>query len=136
MNEEKKKKLPSTAWEKGQSSPNKYGRGGNPDKPKTKSKPVSTLRKTLSKLRNLEVKSLENVEKSVNGEAVDKESLASSKWVISTIVTVQRACVSEELAVHGIKSDLENEPEEVEKEDEEPKVRFSLHVLPKKEDLE
>lgn len=135
MSEEKKKKLPPTAWPEGH-CPNKYGRGGNPDKPKTKSKPVSTLRKTLSKLRNLEVKSLENVEKSVNGEAVDKESLASSKWVISTIVTVQRACVSEELAVHGIKSDLENEPEEVEKEDEEPKVRFSLHVLPKKEDLE
>jgi hypothetical protein len=133
---EKEKKLPSTAWEKGQSSPNKYGRGGNPDKPKTKSKPVSTLRKTLSKLRNLEVKSLENVEKSVNGEAVDKESLASSKWVLTTIVTVQRACVSEELAVHGIKSDLENESEEVEKEDEEPKVRFQLHCLPTKADLE
>lgn len=133
--EDKKKKGPSTMWPEGH-CPNKYGRGGNPDKPKTKSKPVSTLRKTLSKLRNLEVKSLENVEKSVNGEVVDKESLASSKWVISTIVTVQRACVSEELAVHGIRSDLagDNEPEE--KEDEEPKVRFQLHCLPTKADLE
>ena len=135
MSEEKKKKLPPTAWPEGH-CPNKYGRGGNPDKPKTKSKPVSTLRKTLSKLRNLESKSLENIEKSVNGEEVDKEVLSSSKWVVQQVVSVQKACVSEELAVHGIRSDLagDNEPEE--KEDEEPKVRFSLHVLPKKEDLE
>jgi hypothetical protein len=51
-------------------------------------------------------------------------------------VSVQKACVSEELAVHGIRSDLagDNEPEE--KEDEEPKVRFQLHCLPTKADLE
>lgn len=135
MSEEKKKKLPPTAWPEGH-CPNKYGRGGNPDKPKTRSKPVSSLRKTLSKLKALETKSLENIENSVNGQEVDKECLASSKWVISTVVSVQKACVSEELAVHGIRSDLagDNEPED--KEDEEPKVRFQLHCLPTKADLE
>lgn len=124
-----KDNLPSTAWEKGKSA-NPTGR------PKGTGRPVSSLRKTLTKLKTLENKSLENIEKSVNGEEVDKEVLSSSKWVVQQVVSVQKACVSEELAVHGIRSDLagDNEPEE--KEDEEPKVRFQLHCLPTKADLE
>lgn len=133
MSEEKKKKLPPTAWPDGY-CPNKFGRGGNPDKPKTRGKPVSSLRKTLSKLKALETKSLENIEKSVNGEEVDKECLASSKWVITTAVSVQKACVAEELAVHGIRSD--NAEDTQEEKDEEPVTRFSLQMLPTPKDLQ
>ena len=133
MSEEKKKKLPPTAWPEGH-CPNKFGRGGNPDKPKTRGKPVSSLRKTLSKLKSLETRSLENVEKSVNGEEVDKECLASSKWVCQQIVAVQKACVAEELAVHGIRSD--NAEDTQEEKEEEPQVRFSLHQLPTPRDLQ
>lgn len=124
-----KDKLPSTAWEKGKSA-NPNGR------PKGTGRPVSSLRKTLTKLKTLENKSLENIEKSVNGEEVDKEVLSSSKWVVQQVVSVQKACVSEELAVHGIRSDLAGDNESEEKEDEEPKVRFQLHCLPTKADLE
>lgn len=127
------KKLPSTAWKPGETG-NRFGRGGNPDKPKTRGKPVSSLRKTLSKLKALETKSLENIEKSVNGEEVDKECLASSKWVINSVVSVQKACVAEELAVHGIRSD--NAEDAQEEKEEEPQVRFSLHQLPTPRDLQ
>ena len=128
MSEEKKKKGPPTMWEKGAPSPNPAGR------PRKSGKPVSSLRKTLSKLKSLETRSLENVEKSVNGEEVDKECLASSKWVCQQIVSVQKACVAEELAVHGIRSD--NAEEVQEEKEEEPQVRFSLHQLPTPRDLQ
>lgn len=126
--DEKKKKGPPTMWEKGAASPNPAGR------PRKSGKPVSSLRKTLSKLKALETKSLENIEKSVNGEEVDKECLASSKWVINSVVSVQKACVAEELAVHGIRSD--NAEEVQEEKEEEPQVRFSLHQLPTPRDLQ
>ena len=127
--------MPEEKKKRGFQPGNQLGsRTGRPTKPK--GKPVSKLRSTLAKLRQLEPKALENIEKSVNGEEVDKSSLDTSKWVISTSISVSRAATAEEATVHGIRSDLagDNEPEE--KEDEEPKVRFSLHVLPKKEDLE
>lgn len=128
MSEEKKKKGPPTMWEKGAASPNPAGR------PRKTGKPVSSLRKTLSKLKALETKSLENIEKSVNGQEVDKECLASSKWVINSVVSVQKACVAEELAVHGIRSD--NAEDTQEEKEEEPQVRFSLHQLPTPRDLQ
>lgn len=133
MSEEKKKKLPPTAWPEGH-CPNKFGRGGNPDKPKTRGKPVSSLRKTLKKLLSLEPKALDNIEKAVNGEEVDKVALDTSKWTISTIVTVQKAAVQEENVVHSIKQDLEGD--EVEEKEEEPQVRFSLNMLPQPKDLQ
>jgi len=128
MSEEKKKKGPPTMWEKGAPSPNPNGR------PRKSGKPVSSLRKTLSKLKALETKSLENIEKSVNGQEVDKECLASSKWVITTAVSVQKACVAEELAVHGIRSD--NAEDAQEEKEEEPVTRFSLQMLPTPKDLQ
>lgn len=127
MSEEKKKR----GFQPGNQLGNRNGRPTQP-----KGKPVSKLRSTLAKLRQLEPKALENIEKSVNGEEVDKASLDTSKWVISTSVSISKAATAEEATVHGIRSDLagDNEPEE--KEDEEPKVRFQLHCLPTKADLE
>lgn len=124
MSEEKKKK----GFQPGNQLGNRNGRPTQP-----KGKPVSSLRRTLSKLKSLETKSLENVERSVNGEEVDKEVLSSSKWVCQQIVSVQKACVAEELAVHGIRSD--NAEEVQEDKEEEPQVRFSLQMLPTEKDL-
>lgn len=124
MSEEKKKK----GFQPGNSLGNRNGR------PKGTGRPVSSLRKTLTKLRTLEEKSLENIENSVNGREVDKEVLSSSKWVVQQVVSVQKACVAEELAVHGIRSD--NAEEVQEEKEEEPQVRFSLHQLPTPRDLQ
>lgn len=127
MSEEKKKR----GFQPGNQLGNRAGRPTQP-----KGKPVSKLRSTLAKLRQLEPKALENIEKSVNGGEVDKASLDTSKWVISTSVSISKAATAEEATIHGIRSDLagDNEPED--KEDEEPKVRFQLHCLPTKADLE
>ena len=77
---------------------------------------------------------MENIENSVNGKEVDKEVLSSSKWVVQQVVSVQKACVAEELAVHGIRSD--NAEDVQEEKEEEPVTRFSLQMLPSPKDLQ
>lgn len=121
-----------TSWKKGSPSPNPSGR------PKGTGKPVSKLRSTIAKLRELETKSLENIRRSVEGEDMDKEVLASSKWVISTTIATVKAALSEELAVHGIRQKDAELADEVEKDqaEEETQVKFSLVQLPVKADLE
>lgn len=99
----------------------------------------SELRKTLAALKALEPKSLDNIEKSVNGLEVDKESLQTSKWVVNSVVTITRAAVSEEQVINGLRMEMdkfESEDEEKEPEETEVKSKFSLVVLPKKTDLE
>lgn len=119
-----------TTWKPGESG-NKGGR------PKGTGKPISKLRSTIAKLRELEGKSLENIRRSVEGEDVDKEVLASSKWVISTTVSTVKAALSEELAIHGIRQKDTELADEAEKEqaEETPQVKFSLVQLPTKQDL-
>lgn len=134
----KEKFMRETTWKKGCESPNPYGRKGNPDKPKgVKGKPISKLRATISKLRELEPKALENIRMSIEGEDVDKESLATSKWLVSTVVSTVKAALSEELAIHGIRQKDNELADEVEKEQEaeEPVVKFSLVQLPTQKDL-
>jgi hypothetical protein len=73
------------------------GRSGNPaGRPKGTGRPMSKLRRTQRKLHEMEDKALENIQKSVEGVDVDKEVLASSKWVIGAIVTVTKAATADE----------------------------------------
>jgi len=101
----------------------------------------SKLRKTLEQLQSLEPQCLINIEKSVNEQEVDKEALSTSKWVINTIVTVTRAATAEESEITKLRWEgdrLGEEEEQTAKESEEeetPKTRFSLHVLPSKDDV-
>lgn len=96
----------------------------------------SKLRKTEEALRKLEPKSLENIELSVNGKEVDKEVLTSSKWVLTTIMALGKAAAVEEELTNGTRLKFdEAEEQEAEKEEAVPSSRFSLHVLPKKDDL-
>lgn len=97
----------------------------------------SKLRKVESKLLLLKDKALENIEKSVKGETVDKEVLASSKWVCNTLVTVTRSCIQEEKDYADLKSGLNDSSEEPELDEEkEERPKFSLTVLPSRKDLE
>ena len=107
--------------------------GGRP--PGARNKIRSPLRKTQREIEKFEVKALDNIRKSVNGEDVDKEVLTTSKWVVNTKITISRAATAEEQLEHGIRqSEVEDDIIE-EQEEETPKTRFSLHVLPIAKDL-
>jgi hypothetical protein len=96
----------------------------------------SKLRKTEEALRKLEPKSLENIELSVNGKEVDKEVLASSKWIITNIMAVGKAAAAEEEMINGTRLMLDQaERDEEEAEEAVPQTRFSLTVLPTKKDI-
>ena len=120
----------SKKWVKGMKSPNSQGR------PKTasgKGKPISRLRSTLNKLKEIEPESIEVIQKAVLGEEVDKVQLDTSKWVISSITTITRAAIAEE----QYKSELDrlNRVESIPEvkatgtEDVKPVSRFSLRIV-------
>lgn len=99
----------------------------------------SKLRKTLEKLYALEGKAMENVKASVDGKEVDKEMLASSKWVITNIMTVTRAAAQDEAEINGLRLEMDKaEAEEQEKEEvQQPSgAVFSLFVNEAKKDKE
>jgi hypothetical protein len=85
----------------------------------------SKLRKTEEALRKLEPKSLENIELSVNGEDVDKEALASSKWVITNIMAVGKAAAAEEELINGTRLLLEAADKEDEEAQDDPNPSLS-----------
>lgn len=121
----------SSSWKPNESG-NKNGR------PRGTGKPVSKLRSTLARLREIEPMALENIKKSVEGDTdIDKEVLANSRWVVSTSVTVLKAAMQEELAIHGIREKNTELADEMETEQStEPSVIFSLNMLPEPKDLQ
>lgn len=101
----------------------------------------SSLRKTLARLQQMEPRALQNIERSVNEEEVNKEALATSRWLIQQLQAVSRAASQEEAEINGLRwqadalTKEEEEQETVEEEEEAPKPRFSLTVLPSTKDL-
>lgn len=102
----------------------------------------SKLRQTLLKLQALEPKALENIEKSIHSESIDKESLNTSRWLIQQLQSVAKAASAEELEQNNLRwkaSQLAREDEEDEdaqqEEEESPRAKFSLYHLPTKDDL-
>lgn len=70
---------------------------GNPNgRPRGTGRSVSRLRRTITKLEEYVDAAVDNVGRSVNGEDVDKSTLDSSKWVITTIPALSRAATAEE----------------------------------------
>ena len=99
----------------------------------------SKLRKTLDKLYALEGKAMENIKASVDGAEVDKEMLATSKWVVTNIMTVTKAAAQDEAEINGLRLEMDKaEAEEQEKEDvQQPSgAVFSLFVNEAKKDKE
>lgn len=101
-------KFKETQWKKGTT--------GNPaGRPKGTSKPISALRKTLTRLRAMEEKAMQNINDSINGKEVDKEALTNSRWLITTMVTVNRAATADEQLTFNVKT-YNEEKEEAKKE--------------------
>lgn len=96
----------------------------------------SPLRKTLAKLQELEPYALALIEKSVKEQQVDKESLSTSKWVVTNLMTLTRSAIQEEDVINGLRLKLDEAEAEEEKESEDqvtptPAALFSL-VVPEK----
>lgn len=123
---------------------NKQGLSSHPENRNTKGirgprVKKSELRKLLTKLSKLEDPALAIIEKSINGEDIPKDQLSSAKWVVERVVSTTSAAINEEQRRNTIKKSLEENTEDTPEEDNsvgatEKPVRFSLHMLPKKED--
>lgn len=99
----------------------------------------SELRKLIAKLSKMEDKAVENIENSIEGKEIPKEQLSSSRWLIERISSLTTAAVNEEQRRNAIKQSLQENSEDTPDEDSsegptEKPARFSLHMLPKKED--
>ncbi len=85
------------------------GKAGRPHGSVQKS---SQLKPVLNRLKRLSTEALDNIQKNVQGHRVDKDVLASSKWVVNTLATIHKAVVSEEEGLK-IKDDETPSTEEV-----------------------
>lgn len=115
-------KNPSQKFPKG----NQHGQrnGAPPGKRIQKSK----LRKLEDELLRLQPKALENIEKSINGAQIDSEQLASSKWLVGSVITVSKAAHSEEIGYTKLRKELADAA----KEDEEQTPSEILAEAPKR----
>lgn len=97
----------------------------------------SKLRKLADKLREREDLALQIVDRSLAEKEVSSDVVGTAKWVLNSIVTIEKAASSEEIAnfnarMKGREEDEEQSPAEIA---EEAPVRFSLIQLPQKSDL-
>ena len=83
--------MANPAFEKGRKSPNPNGR------PKGPGKKVSSLRGIFNKLKKMDQEAIDAIQASLSdGSTVDKDKVQTAKWVITTIATLHKACLSEE----------------------------------------
>lgn len=66
----------------------------------------SKLRKLEDELLKMQPQALINIEKSINGEPVDSEQLGSSKWLINSVITVNKAASSEEIGYNKLRKEF------------------------------
>lgn len=102
-------------------------------------RPTSDMRKTLAALREMETKALKNIKDSLSGADLDKESLATAKWLITTIVTVNRAAIADEQFTYEVRRHRQEErraEEEANKATgtENKTPRFSLRMVDDEEE--
>lgn len=125
--------------QKGGASLNPQGRPKETAEQKAAKLKQSKLRKTERELLKLNPAALENIRKSVEGEPVDKEVVNTSKWVVTTTVTVSKAAMVEEMELNGLKDqagrDALTEAQADEEDDNSPLAEFSLFELPTQSQL-
>lgn len=76
----------------------------------------SKLRATAEKLREIEPTALENIKKSVEGKDVEGKMLDTSKWVITSIIALDRAAAGEEASLTKLRMEGKRPDEEEEQE--------------------
>lgn len=112
-------------------------RAGSEDKeinsPKRRRLRKSALRKTLAKLQELEPYALKLIEKSVKEEKdFDKDSLATSKWLVQNLMALTKAAISDEESMNGLRlkmnAQADTEDNEQEEEEKPTGAVFSLFV--------
>ena len=120
--------------QKGGASLNPAGRPKETPEQKAAKMKQSKLRKTEKELLKLNPAALENIRKSVEGEVIDKEVVNTSKWVVTTTVTVSKAAMVEEIELNGLKDKASSDALAFAQSDDdsgdEPMAEFSLHQLP------
>lgn len=77
----------------------------------------SKLRATAEKLREIESRALENIRNSVEGREVEAKQLDSSKWVINSLISLDRAASQEEAALTKIR--MEGKRDDSDEDDQE-----------------
>lgn len=87
----------------------------------------SKLRATAEKLRELESKCLENIKNSVEGREVEPKQLDSSKWVINSLISLDRAASQEESALTKIRLEGKRDGDE----EEEQEVAEIVKLVPR-----
>ncbi len=109
--------------------PNQNGRPVESPEQKEAKKKLSKLRGTEKKLLSLNPKALRVISSSLDGEDVDKEQVATAKWVVSTTIAVSKAAMAEETAIMGIKDPgIKSEIEERQAEEDDT-PRFSMTMI-------
>lgn len=94
--------MANPTFAKGQKSPNPTGR------PKGSGKKISSLRTIFNKLKKMDQEAIDAIQASLTeGSTIDKDKVQTAKWVITTIATLHKACLSEEEAKTTAKSDDE-----------------------------
>lgn len=78
-------------------------------------RPRSRIRQTLTSLQEMEETAIKTIKDSLEGKNKDKEAVATAKWLINAIVTVNRAAIADEqftFSVRTYRDDLKREQEE------------------------
>ncbi len=107
--------------------------------PRKKRRPRSELRVPLKKFQEDFEEAYGVVKDSLKGKEVEKEQLASAKWIIEKMIALNNNCIADEMKKVQIRKSLDemqDEVLEIEDEDEnKPKgAVFSLKVVSKNEE--
>lgn len=88
----------------------------------------SKLRETAEELRKIQPTALENIKKSVEGEKVETQQLDSSKWIVSSIIALDRAAASEEASLTKIRMEGKRDDSD---EDEQREAAEIVKLVPR-----
>lgn len=98
----------------------------------------SKLRQLADKLREREDLALELIDKSLKNQEVNADSVASAKWVIQSLVSVEKAANADEISNFKARLEGKRDPEEQTPEEikQELKPRLSLVYIDPEENEE
>ena len=123
MTDKKKRGPGNPNFHKGMQSLNPAGRPVGTGKGLKRSR----LRTIESKLLALNPESFAVIEKSLKTEAVDKEAVATAKWILQNTVVVNKAALAEEITINGLSAKGKEDMEDA--QSEESGARFTMEFI-------